>query len=400
MEEKFSHTLHIETIRGELNRIVDEWLHLHFRLTLFFVILAFAVEIGMAFFIAQSEILTTTIERYILKFILAPSGLAGLCLLGSIWAMRSKTIPHRAKIYIVSLVFVAVCFIYFTAHSAFMAIYSLYAIAIFLTTTYADYKLTGLVSVLSVVSLTISELFLKWDVDKTSVFTDANRMVEFLVALSVVIGSALVSSVTIQYERRKNEASLRREVERELLKESMLFDELTGSLNRKALHDAIKTLEQTAPTAPLVFGITDIDHFKSVNDLYGHHIGDLCLMEFACILCEYFGESSVYRYGGDEFCLILHNTTLSAAEQLCERVQNRLRRVEFEGVTGLKPTACFGLTAYDEKIGATNLFNQADEMLYEAKLIRNAIRTSQHTTASPDRRFRVFSQDDVKQGPN
>ena len=66
----------------------------------------------------------------------------------------------------------------------------------------------------------------------------------------------------------------------------------------------------------------------------------------------------------------------------------------------MKPTACFGLTAYDEKIGATNLFNQADEMLYEAKLIRNAIRTSQRTTASPDKRFRVFSQEDIKQGPN
>jgi diguanylate cyclase len=289
MEERNTHTLHIESIRAELNRILDEWLHLHYRLTVILVLIACAVEIGMAFFIAQSDILTTTVQRYILKFIVAPSGLALVCLMISTTVIRSKTASYRAKVYVVSLMFVAVCFIYYSAHSAFIAIYALYAVAIFLTTTYADYKLTGLVSALSIVSLVVSELFLKWDTDKVGALDNANQLVQMLVALSVIIGCALVSAVTIRYERRKNEASLKREVERELMKESLLYDELTGSLNRKALHEEIKLLERTPPTAPLVFGIADIDHFKSVNDLYGHHVGDLCLMEFACILGEYFG---------------------------------------------------------------------------------------------------------------
>jgi len=395
MEEKATHTLHIETIRAELNRILDEWLHLHYRMAAILVVIAFVVEIGLAFFIARSEILTTTIERYVLKFILAPSGLAGLCLLATTLTIRDKRVPHRAKVYVVSLTYVAICFIYYTAHSAFIAIYSLYAIAIFMTTTYADYKLTGLISVLSLVSLLVSELFFQWDLDKISVFDDVNRLVELLVAVAVLIGCSLVSGVTIHYERRKNEASLRREVEREIMKESLLYDELTGSLNRKALHEELKSLEKTPPTAPLVFGIADIDHFKSVNDLYGHHVGDLCLMEFACILSEYFGESSVYRYGGDEFCVILRNTTLSTAEQLCERVQNRLRRVEFEGVLDLKPTASFGLTAYSESEGVTRLFNHADEALYEAKITRNSIRVLRYASSEPGRRMQITSQEDV-----
>lgn len=397
MEERNNRTLHIEQIRTELNRILDEWLHLHYRLTAILVFIALVVEIGMAFFIAQSEILTTTIFRYVLKFILAPSGLAALCLLVSTIAIRGKKVSFHTKSYILSLMFVAVCFIYYTAHSAFIAIYALYAVAIFLTTTYADYRLTGTVSALSIVSLVVSELFLKWDVDKIGALENANQFVQFLVALSVLTGCALVSSVSIRYERRKNEASLRREVERELLKESMLYDELTGALNRKALHEALKALEKTPPTAPLVFVITDIDHFKSVNDLYGHHVGDLCLMEYACILSEYFGDSAVYRYGGDEFCMILRSTTLSDAEQLCERVQNRFRRIELDGVSNLRPTASFGLTAFSEAEGAGRLFNRADEALYDAKIARNTIRTTRQTPIAP-RRFRISSQEDVSAG--
>lgn len=386
MEEQQSHTLHIESIRQDLSRIVDEWLHLHFRLAGVLVLIALVVECYMTFFIANSHLLTTTIERYILKFIIAPSGVAALCLAVAAVAINSKHLSSKAKAYAMSLLFVLICFAYYTAHSAFVAIYALYAFAIFLTTTYADFRLTGIVSAFSLLSLVASELFLQWDLDKVSVLSDANRMVDFLVALSVIIGCSLVSTITIRYEQRKNETTLRREVERELLKESILYDELTGTYNRKALHEALRTLEQQAPTSPLVFGIADIDHFKSVNDLYGHQVGDLCLIEFACVLCEYFGEGAIYRYGGDEFCLILPSTSLRDAEQLCERAQLRVQRAEFDGVPDLKLTACFGLTAYAEPDGASRLFNQADEALYEAKRVRDAVRSFHPGTT-------VFSRD-------
>ncbi len=101
----------------------------------------------------------------------------------------------------------------------------------------------------------------------------------------------------------------------------------------------------------------------------------------------------MFRYGGDEFCLILKQTTIDEARQLCERAQIRLRRVDFEGVSALKPTACFGLTAYHEDDGVTRLFNQADEALYEAKRTRNAIRVYQRS-ARPVGSFRILSQED------
>ena len=373
MEEANPQSLHMEAIRRDLNRIVDEWLHLHFRLTAILVLLCFLIECLLAVFIANSEILTTTIGRYILKFITVPSGIAGICLLAGLALFRAKSLSREVKIYAVSLLFVLICFVYFTAHSAFVATYALFPVAIFLTTTYADYRLTGVVSLMSVVSMVVSELFLHWDLDKVSIFVDSNRLVNFLVAISVLLGCSLISSVTIFYERRKNEVSLRREVERELLKESLQYDELTGVFNRKALHDMLRLLEQQGTSNPIVFGIADIDHFKEVNDHFGHHVGDLCLIEFANALSECFGESSVYRYGGDEFCLILREITVESAVLLSERVQSRLQRMELSEAPSLKPTVSFGFSLLNTEDDASRLFNQADEALYEAKRVRNTI---------------------------
>ena len=373
MEEANPHSLHMEVIRRDLNQIVDEWLHLHFRLTAVLVLLCFIIECLLAVFIANSEILTTTISRYILKFIAVPSGIAGICLLAGLLLHRAKSLSRQLKIYAVSLLFVLICFVYFTAHSAFIATYALFPVAIFLTTTYADYRLTGIVSIVSLVSLVVSELFLHWDLDKVSIFVDSDRLVNFLVAISVLLGCSLISSVTIFYERRKNEVSFRKEVERELLKESLQYDALTGVYNRKALHDALRLLEQQGSSNPIVFGIADIDHFKEVNDHFGHHIGDLCLIEFANVLRDYFGESSVYRYGGDELCLILREITVESAVSLSERVQSRLHRVELSEAPSLKPTVSFGFSVLNRESDASRLFNQADEALYEAKRVRNAI---------------------------
>ena len=97
MEELQTHSLHVESIRRDLDRIIDEWLHLHLRLAAILVAISLVVESGIAFFITKSQLLTTTIERYILKFIIAPSGSAALCLLVAVLAVHSKRLSSKAK---------------------------------------------------------------------------------------------------------------------------------------------------------------------------------------------------------------------------------------------------------------------------------------------------------------
>ncbi len=173
------------------------------------------------------------------------------------------------------------------------------------------------------------------------------------------------------------------------MKESMLYDELTGGLNRKALHEALKELEKSHRPRHMVFGIADLDHFQ----IRQRPLRSSCWRSLpgGSFPASYANTSGIFRLSlwRDEFCLILRNTTLSAAEQLCERVLNRLRRAEFEGVPELQPTASFGLTILTIQDGASSLFNQADEALYEAKKVRNGIRAFRQSTANAQTRIRV-----------
>jgi diguanylate cyclase (GGDEF)-like protein len=138
-------------------------------------------------------------------------------------------------------------------------------------------------------------------------------------------------------------------------------DALTGVYNRKIL----PTL-QPQPNDCLL--LTDLDHFKRINDTYGHDAGDYVLQQFAAMLQQALGPTdAVIRLGGEEFLLLLRTTELSAARQLAERLCQQVAAtpLQFQG-TPLQITASFGLCP----IGAqplTAAIQRADQLLYQAK---------------------------------
>ena len=243
-----------------------------------------------------------------------------------------------------------------------------------LTTIYANYYLTGAVTFVSIASVLLSELFIRWDLDKVSILESANRMFDFLIALVILIGCGAVCCVIIFYERRKNEAAIQKEIERALLRRKVQIDELTGVYSRKALHDALRDVEPLAGGGDIVFAIADIDHFKNVNDRCGHFAGDRCLVEFARVLSVRFGERSVFRYGGDEFCLLIRGVSAEDFLQLCGRAQEDLSLFRLENDPSLRLTSSFGVAVYvPERDNAARLFTHADQALYEAKRTRNTV---------------------------
>jgi diguanylate cyclase (GGDEF)-like protein len=114
------------------------------------------------------------------------------------------------------------------------------------------------------------------------------------------------------------------------------------------------------------FLMIDLDHFKQVNDTYGHLNGDAVLAELASILRSGLRESDVCaRYGGEEFGLILTETTESGARTLAERIRAKVAAATFPG--GLKLTISIGVAATDEPALFTSLMEKADQALYAAK---------------------------------
>ena len=145
-------------------------------------------------------------------------------------------------------------------------------------------------------------------------------------------------------------------------------DALTGALNRRKYD---QDLEKEITRAqryqlPLSGIMLDLDNFKRINDEYGHLAGDKILVR----LCSYIRTlirkiDQIYRWGGEEFIIILPNTRLKAAEQLANRIQNFLQKADFSPASEV---ACsFGVTSWNEYELADSFTNRLDQLLYQAK---------------------------------
>ena len=169
--------------------------------------------------------------------------------------------------------------------------------------------------------------------------------------------------------------------------ENALTDELTKLPNRRALAQRFLEEMQRARRhhKSMAFLMVDIDHFKLVNDTYGHLQGDAVLAELAKILVAGKRESDVCaRYGGEEFGLILHETNETGAMTLAERIRAKVQAATFPG--GLKVTISIGVASTDDESMFTSLIEKADQALYAAKQAgRNAVRTADMRTVSSRR---------------
>ncbi|API87946.1 hypothetical protein BKP56_00720 [Marinilactibacillus sp. 15R] len=115
----------------------------------------------------------------------------------------------------------------------------------------------------------------------------------------------------------------------------------------------------------------DIDHFKRINDTYGHGNGDFVLMEVSRIMEEAITKKgSVFRKGGEEFAIILPTYSKSQAIEIAERIRSRVKRHQFkiDGNTKLLVTISIGITSFPETTGLIeNMVEAADNALYRAK---------------------------------
>ena len=145
-------------------------------------------------------------------------------------------------------------------------------------------------------------------------------------------------------------------------------DDLTGLANRRALDEEIARALAGARSTGRPFGVVmvDVDRFKFINDTHGHGVGDATLAAFSTRLAGVLrGPDRAYRYGGEEFCLLLDDTDLAGARTLAQRAREQIM-LPFEG-TMRALTASFGVTAWQAEDTVDTLFHRADRALYAAK---------------------------------
>jgi diguanylate cyclase (GGDEF)-like protein len=153
------------------------------------------------------------------------------------------------------------------------------------------------------------------------------------------------------------------------LREDRDTDPLTGILNRRGFAERAAASLAKQDGLPLSVILCDLDHFKAVNDTHGHAAGDLILNQFGQILRQMTrGSDVVGRIGGEEFVILLTNSSAEAAHDVAERLRTTLEQTRFEGLPpSVAVTASFGIAGHRTDDPIWTLVARADKMLYAAK---------------------------------
>lgn len=200
---------------------------------------------------------------------------------------------------------------------------------------------------------------------------------------------SIVIENTILYEHLKTEHESLKKANEEI-KILSRHDPLTGCFNRgylaERLPQEIKRTLRYGTYLSLI--ITDIDHFKKVNDRYGHQAGDLVLIEFVRLTEEMIRSNidGMFRYGGEEFIIMLPETNIKGAVQLAERLRIAVSETFVDiQKNHIKFTASYGVTgivtgALSQEPSSDMMIGSADKYLYKAKLEgRNMVKSGSLT---------------------
>ena len=150
------------------------------------------------------------------------------------------------------------------------------------------------------------------------------------------------------------------------------IDSLTKIRNRRSFFIESEELLNSAikNDKNLCVLMIDLDHFKSINDKYGHSIGDKVLIEFCLIVNSIIDEKAIFgRIGGEEFCITFFNKDIESVENIAEKIRNNCanKQIILENNEILNFTISMGLSCRDNFDNIDKILQKSDELLYEAK---------------------------------
>ena len=223
------------------------------------------------------------------------------------------------------------------------------------------YRESLFITILLTISVILATLFGHHMIDLTGEAHSVEKSLDrgFWLAISIIFSGIFGRFFLKKYTELTNQ-----------LNHENIQDPLTGQLNRRGLNFHFeKELESASLlSTPLSLILIDIDYFKKVNDMYGHDIGDNCLVEIANLLSHNLRkEDIIARFGGEEFIVILPNTALDEALSIAEKLRKRIESEKFSNFN-LPLTITLGISVHHkENDNALKMIKRADKALYRGK---------------------------------
>ncbi len=154
------------------------------------------------------------------------------------------------------------------------------------------------------------------------------------------------------------------------VKREAIIDSLTTLLNRRGFEEFAETLSTKSRERRHSLILFDLDDFKAINDLHGHHSGDMVLKQIGSLLRNYVRTSdAVARLGGEEFAILLSNTPQSKVYEIAEALRDKIANIQFEGdhLRNLTVTASMGVVELQPGEAFDRAIQRADKLMYTAK---------------------------------
>jgi len=229
-------------------------------------------------------------------------------------------------------------------------------------------SLTGVLVSAGLLAIVFPAAFLKQDNVHFEV-TVSRPMAVGLITLLALLNTYLVSK---RLElRRVREKLISSTIQQELVRQQSFTDPLTEIYNRHSLEDMAGRFISHARRLknPLTLLLIDVDRFKDVNTRFGHLTGDVVLAETANLLKSSIrGTDAVFRYGGDEFLIILADTSLAGTAKVVERIRASLLEWNQAGnLEGFELSLSIGVSEWSEGMTVDQLLDEADRGMYAAK---------------------------------
>ena len=284
----------------------------------------------------------------------------------SFYLIKKKKLNDDAYNWIISLLLFIVILVPSIQHYNIIVFIILPAAAIIMTGVFANQSITFTITIATMITVIINDVRLKslnmWDVLGYTEWVASSICMVIIICIAVM----MVNSHTKELVQSIEDSSVK---QRNLMTE-LKKDPLTSLYNRRSFEESLeKEIQMVEETGKKSFiAIFDIDHFKNVNDTYGHSNGDIVIQA----LCKMLKDKSkdcglAFRYGGEEFVILFSDVELPKVINVVEDVRTEFRCYYFQFMNESGITCSCGVAEYIPGESAKAWFNRADNSLYKAK---------------------------------
>ncbi len=197
------------------------------------------------------------------------------------------------------------------------------------------------------------------------------KLLNWIVLTGVLAFFSVMGGYISKLRKNVADSKLRLEEALQRIEQMAARDELTGIFNRRSVNDFLDRQKSRADRFATTFSVllVDIDHFKRINDTYGHHAGDVVLSTFARAALARFRQTDMFgRYGGEEFLAVLDQTPEQNIAIVADRLCTLARGLNFDELaSGLRIAVSIGGTGHREAESWQTTVERADHALYRAK---------------------------------